>query len=86
MRPYYFHQSSDTHPKIEEIQISLIRQSGIAERISRLRSLSQTVIQLSRRAVLRVNPELSEQELKCKFVAYHYGDDLANRLHKYLNR
>lgn len=79
-------QSSDTDPKMEEIQISLIRQSSVAERISRLRSLSQTVIQLSRRAVLRVNPELSGNELKCKLIAHHYGDDLADRLHKYLNR
>lgn len=79
-------QSSDTHPKMEEMQISLIRQSSVAERISRLRSLSQTVIQLSQRAVQRVNPELSEQELNCKLIAYYYGNDLADRFHKYLHR
>lgn len=78
-------QSSDTHPEVEEIQISLIRKASVAKRISRMRSLSQTVIHLSRRAILRVNPELSGNELKCKIIAHHYGDDLADRFHNYLN-
>ena len=73
-------QPLDTNPKMEAIQISLIRKSSIARRISRLRSLSQTVIQLSQRAIMRANPGLSEQELEYKFVAYHYGKELADRL------
>jgi hypothetical protein len=77
-------QSSDTHPEVEEIQISLIRKASVAKRISRMRSLSQTVIHLSRRAVLRVNPELSGKELKCKLIAHLYGNDLADRFHNYL--
>jgi hypothetical protein len=79
-------QPNDTHPKAQEKQISLIRQLSVAERISRLRSFSQTIIQLSRRAVTRVNPSLSREELNCKIIAHHYGNDLAERLHKYLNR
>jgi len=75
---------SDTDPEIEKIQISLIRKSSISERISRLRSLSQTVIWLSRRAIKRTNPGLSEKELQCKFVEYHYGNELADGLKKYL--
>jgi len=78
-------QSFDTHPKIEEMQISLIRQSNVAKRISRMCSLSQIIIQLSLRAVFRANPKLSEQELKFKFIAYHYGNELADRLRKYLD-
>jgi hypothetical protein len=75
---------SDTDPEIEKIQISLIRKSSTSERISRLRSLSQTVIWLSRRAIKRANQGLSERELQCKFVAYYYGDEMADRLKKYL--
>jgi len=75
---------SDTNPKAEEFQISLIRQVSVAKRISQMRSLSQLTMRLSRRAILRVNPELSEQELDLIFIAYHYGDDLANCLRKYL--
>jgi hypothetical protein len=79
-------QPNDTHPKARDKQISLIRQLTVAERISRLRSFSQTIIQLSRRAVTRVNPALSREELNCKIVAHHYGNNLAERLQKYLNR
>ena len=78
-------QSFDTHPEVEKIQILLIRKASVAKRISRMRSLSQTVIYLSRRAILRVNPELSGKELKCKLIAHHYGNDLADRFHNYLN-
>ncbi|MBM3236734.1 hypothetical protein FJZ31_10615 [Candidatus Poribacteria bacterium] len=79
-------QSFDTYLSAEEIQISLIRKSTIAERISRVRSLSQTTIQLSRRAISRANPQLSEQEVNLIFVAYHYGEELANRLRAYMEQ
>jgi hypothetical protein len=77
---------ADTHPKAEEFQISLIRRASVAERLSRTRSLSRTVIQLSRRAIARANPQLTEQELNLVFVAYYYGNELAERLHEYVNR
>jgi hypothetical protein len=76
---------SDTDPKIEKIQIALIRKSSISDRISRSRSLSQTVIQLSRRAIMRANPNLGERELQCKFVAYHYSKEVADQFKKYLD-
>lgn len=79
-------QLSDTDEKIEKIQIGLIRQLSIAERVSRLRSLSQTVINLSRRAIRRTNPELNEKELKFKFLAYHYGKEIAEQFKKYIDR
>jgi len=78
-------QLSDTNPKIEEIQISLIRKSSVAKRILLLRSLSQTAIQLSRRAITRANPDLSEQEQEHKIVELHYGKELAERLRRYSN-
>jgi hypothetical protein len=78
-------QLSDTEANTERIQIALIRNLNISERISRLRSLSQTVISLSRRAIRRANPELSEKELNYKFVAYHYGNEIAEQFKKYLD-
>ena len=79
-------QLSDTDKKIEKIQIDLIRQLSTPERVSRLRSLSQTVINLSRRAIRKANPELSENELKYKFLAYHYGYELAGKFKEYMER
>ena len=77
---------SDTHPNAAEVQISLLRRATVAQRLSRMRSLSRTVIMLSRRAIARANPELSEREVNLLWVAHHYGSELAERLREYLNR
>ncbi|MHB9029338.1 MAG: hypothetical protein ACYC9O_11275 [Candidatus Latescibacterota bacterium] len=77
---------SDTDPKAEEFQIALLRRATVAERFALTRSLSRTVMQLSRRAIARANPGLSEQELDILFVKYHYGDQLAEKLREYWNR
>ena len=79
-------QSSDTDPQAERVQIELLRAASVSERISLVRSLSQTVMTLSRRAIQRVNLSMSERELDLAFVAYHYGEDLAERLRQYLRR
>ena len=78
-------QSPDTHPKIEELQISLIRNSSIAKRISKMRSLSESTIWLSRRAIMRANPNLTKKELDLKFVSYHYGEKLPGLLREYMD-
>ncbi len=77
---------TDTYLKAEEFQISLIRNASVSERISLALSLSQTVIQLSRRAILRANPNLSREELGLLFVEHHYGSKLADRVRQYLKQ
>ena len=79
-------QSPDTNEKMEALQISLIRGASIAQRISLVRSLSKSTMLLSRRAIRRANPDLDKRELDLKFVEYHYGKELADRLRKYLDR
>jgi len=76
----------DTHPEAEEIQIMLLRQATVAKRLAVMRSLSQTTIQLSRRAIRRANPTYSPLEVKLAFVAYHYGEELAERLRQYVEQ
>ena len=49
-------------------------------------SLSQTTIELSRRALRRLHPELSEVQIRLLWVANHYGEDLAVRLKEDLAR
>jgi hypothetical protein len=78
-------QSPDTHPKMEARQIALIRRASIARRISIVRSLSESTLWLSRRAIERANPELDQRGLDLEFVAYHYGDRLAGRLREYMD-
>ena len=77
-------QSPDTSSQAEKVQIELIRESSVSRRISKVRSLSQTTMYLSRRAIQRTNPFLSEREVDLAFVANHYGENLAERLRLYL--
>jgi hypothetical protein len=77
--------SPDTHPEIEERLITMLRGLGVAKKFNMVRSLTSTAIHFSRRAIRRANPSLDERELKLKFVSLHYGDDLANRLRKYMD-
>jgi len=77
-------QSPDTSSHAEKIQIELIRESSVSMRISKVRSLSQTTMYLSRRAIQRTNPFLSEREVDLAFVANHYGENLAECLRLYL--
>ena len=77
---------SDTHPEAEKYQISLLRRVSVAERFSMTRSLSRTVLRLSRRAISRANPTLSELEMELAVIAHFYGDELAELLRDYLER
>ena len=73
-------QTRDTHSQAEEIQVKLLRQASIAKRLAIMRSLSRTTIQLSRRAIHRANPTYSQLDVNLAFVAYHYGEELAQSL------
>jgi len=79
-------QSSDTNEATERALISLIRKASFVTKVSQVRSLSQVAIQLSKRAIARANKDLSERQVDVLFVAYHYGEDLASNLEKYLSR
>ncbi len=77
-------QSPDTDLQAEKVQIELIRKSSVSERVWKVRSLSQTTMYLSRRAIQRAKPFLSEREVDLAFVANHYGQNLAERLRSYM--
>ena len=77
---------TDTDPKIEKLQLDLFRTAGTAKKITCLRDLSSTMMQLSYRAIKRAHPELSERELDLLFVKLHYGKNIADRLRAYLEK
>lgn len=79
-------QSIDTDPKAEAVQIQLIRQATVAQRIARMRALTSSLMRLSKRAIRRANPKASQEELDVLFVKYHYGEELAARFQTYLQR
>ena len=78
-------QSIDTNETVERVLISLVKKKSPAQKFSQTRSLSQTTMQLSKRAIRRANKDLSEAEVDFLFIKYHYGKDFAERVEKYKN-
>lgn len=76
----------DTPLKIEEIQINLIRQSTISKRIAMVQALTETTVRLSKKAILRANPQLSGQEINIIFYSFTYDENLANKIKEYIER
>jgi hypothetical protein len=79
-------QSMDTDREVEEKLVSLIRRTPVSRRLSHMRSLSQTVLALSRRALSRANAPRSDRERAVLFVRYFYGDRLAEKFHRWIDR
>ncbi|MBV6421956.1 MAG: hypothetical protein DAHOPDDO_03244 [Ignavibacteriaceae bacterium] len=77
-------QSTDAHPEVERVLISLIRKLSREEKLNQTLKFSSSIINLSKRAIARANPELNDAERNILFVQYHYGQELANKLRNYL--
>jgi len=75
---------NDTHPSAEAVQIALLRNAGQARRSRLMLSITQSTLNLSRRAIRQQYSHLSLLEQHLKFVELVYGVDLANRLRNYL--
>jgi len=75
---------TDTQPEAEAFQIALFRRASVAKRIRLLRSLSQTTIQLSRRALAETQAVTDRRELQLAFITLNYGAALADRLKDHL--
>jgi hypothetical protein len=71
---------SDTDPEAERVQIELLRRASPGRRITLALSLTETVIALARGALRRAQPGLDDRETGLRFVALHYGEDLAERV------
>jgi len=76
---------TDTKPEVEKFLLSLLQKSNSATRIFQVCSLTNMTINLSKRAISRVNPDLCKKELDILFVKYHYGNALAEKLSDYFD-
>lgn len=77
-------QSVDTDSKTEAVWIAMLRKAALARKFAQVRSLSEVAMSLSRRAIERRNPHLSQTELRVLFVRHFYGADLADRFGEYV--
>jgi hypothetical protein len=77
MPPIIPPRSADTAAEAEQVQIALIRRVPVSRRLHMAWSLSATVISAARQALLRAQPDASPQDIDLRFVALHYGPELA---------
>jgi hypothetical protein len=71
---------SDTDPETRRVHLELLRRATPARRLRLALSLSRTVMGLSRAGLLRRLAGAPPEELGLRFVALHYGADLADAL------
>ena len=79
-------QSGDTDLCAEIVQIDLLRKATVARRVAIAFSLSETAISLARRAIRLQNSNLTDRDILLRFVAIHYGPELAERIDLDLQR
>jgi hypothetical protein len=84
MNPEKFSKLSDTSPEAEKVMIDLLKRLTNAQRAAKAFSLSHQVINLSKRAIRRQNPGLSEFEIKLLYLHHFYGPDIAKKVRAYL--
>jgi hypothetical protein len=77
--------SADTDETSEEVQLGLLRSASIARKTALAFSLTRTVVELSRRSLARLEPNASEAEVGLRFVALHYGEELARGVRQRLS-
>lgn len=75
---------SDTHPDAERVQIEMMRNASVAERVAITRSLTNLSIRMARQAIAEAHPEFSSREVALFWVELHYGKTLADELREYI--
>jgi len=73
-------RSADTDPAAERVQIELLRNASPARRATLALALSQTTIDLAKRAIKDAHPTDEPDELSVRFVGVVYGSALAERI------
>lgn len=81
---YHRGMIDDTHPTIAAAQLDMLRRAGCGRRAGLARSLSRTVIGLSRRELSVRMGVASAAEVELRWVERQYGGELARRLRAFL--
>ena len=73
--------SSDTHPKIEALQIQLWRQASPTRKMQMVAQLNASARLLALTGLRSRFPHASEAELRFKLAVLLLGDDLAHKVY-----
>ena len=74
----------DTAPEAEAVLIRLLRAKPPARRLEEAVAASNRVAEQCKQAIRRMNPKLSEAEVRLRFIEINYGKDLAENVKTYL--
>ncbi len=77
---------TDTDAETARVHVDLLRQAGPQRRLALAFNLSRTVIEMSRRALRRLHPDASDEELGLLWVRQQYGAELSDALREHLAR
>jgi hypothetical protein len=77
MAQYY----SDTHPDIEALQISLLRQTPTWRKMQMLAALNRSARQLATTGLKRRFPHADEQEVRRRLAGLLLGEELAAKVY-----
>ena len=80
----YKTQSEDTHPVVEKMQFERLRQMGRKERFERGLARVDDSLSMMRAALMRQHPDSSPNELRVLWTRAQFGEELAERLERYL--
>jgi hypothetical protein len=72
---------SDTHPKMEALQIQLLRQASPTRKMNMLAQLNASARMLALMGLRAQYPQASEAELRRKLAGLLLGEELARKLY-----
>jgi hypothetical protein len=84
--PAFPTRPSDTAAGAERVQVALLRAAPVSRRLHVAWSLSARAITAARRAIARADPGGSELDHDLRFVAVHYGAEVARAVRRDLAR
>lgn len=70
----------DTSPEVEKLHFDIMRRAGDGARAEAMRSLTSAIVRNSRSALVRQHPEWSKAEIRLRWTALWYGEDVAVRI------
>ena len=78
-RPY----ALDTSPEAHAAEIAAIRRLSPAKRFARAQFLSEQARLMAFAAIRRQQPEISDEQLRLRFIAVAYGPELAAKVERW---
>jgi hypothetical protein len=84
--PHIPSRPRDTSPEADRAQVELLRAATIPRRLHLAWALTAAAISAARHGIARADPSADALERDLRFVALHYGSQLASELRTELAR